>query len=448
MPFPALDPGDVNAFEKALATAERKLAVAAAAEDRALAAERSFESDAALLRSELGRIRDDQKAQLGEICGTFLGEDGQVYPAIPRYAMLDPKARLLGDPCGLMGNGQIYEAVLGMQQAFIDLASAKERRRQLDLEMADMQGRLNAQCARVHQLGELVYNKRTSQIKLRNHINMVDATISMVDRLADYVNNIGGYFSCTGEKCAAAYLFGTIYAAIGANALIAATAGEIAKVALEHAFEIQERDIEFAVLMNDCEEMVIDTRFDILALIRQIPQLELDVARVLRDVQAAASQLQTLHDQAQQLLAGLDESEALSENVQAALIDPNVRIYRDEAVLAADRTFVDAVREAYRSTRVFEYYTSRSYAPRSDLLLLRMATHGADNLQAYLGELENAYAEFEQEFGNPDTRVALISLRDDVVPRLDGNGCSARRPGRRCSGPGCRTWPTSMPGAT
>ena len=42
-----------------------------------------------------------------------------------------------------------------------------------------------------------------------------------------------------------------------------------------------------------------------------------------------------------------------------------------DAVLTADRTFQTAVKEAYKATKVFEYYTSQSYAALEKLFLIR-----------------------------------------------------------------------------
>jgi hypothetical protein len=60
----------------------------------------------------------------------------------------------------------------------------------------------------------------------------------------------------------------------------------------------------------------------------------------------------------------------------------------------------------------------------NDLFLVRMVAHGDYNLEAYLMELEDAYYGFEESYGNPDKRVAIVSLRDDIfaIPRLSDTG--------------------------
>jgi hypothetical protein len=108
----------------------------------------------------------------------------------------------------------------------------------------------------------------------------------------------------------------------------------------------------------------------------------------------------------------------------AARNDPNVRIYKNDSIETADRTFYSAVQAAYEATKVFEYYTSQSYAHDNDLFLVRMVGHGDISLDQYLGGLSDAYHQFQQSFGNPDNRVEIYSLRDDVlgIPHIDEHG--------------------------
>jgi hypothetical protein len=83
--------------------------------------------------------------------------------------------------------------------------------------------------------------------------------------------------------------------------------------------------------------------------------------------------------------------------------------------------FKRAVREAYRATQVYEYYTSQTYADKGKLFLMRMVSRGDPNLETYAQNLGEAYTEFEESFGLPDVRIAVVSLRDDIlqIPRLD-----------------------------
>jgi hypothetical protein len=73
---------------------------------------------------------------------------------------------------------------------------------------------------------------------------------------------------------------------------------------------------------------------------------------------------------------------------------------------------------------VFEYYTSQSYGDLEKLFLIRMIGSGDYNLENYLIELQNAFFDFEEQFGLPDTRLAILSLRDDIlrIPTKDQDG--------------------------
>jgi len=100
-----------------------------------------------------------------------------------------------------------------------------------------------------------------------------------------------------------------------------------------------------------------------------------------------------------------------------------VRIFRNDAVINADVAFEDALKAAYRATRLFEYHSSQSYAALGKLFLTRMVSAGEYNLENYLIELENAYYAYEERFGRPDVRVLVLSLRDDMlkIPYADGD---------------------------
>lgn len=84
-------------------------------------------------------------------------------------------------------------------------------------------------------------------------------------------------------------------------------------------------------------------------------------------------------------------------------------------MINAEVAFDAAIREAIRTTLVFEYYTSQSYAHRGDLFLTWLASRGQYNLDNDMNDLNNAFFEFEQEFGLPNLRVQVLSMRDDML---------------------------------
>ena len=60
----------------------------------------------------------------------------------------------------------------------------------------------------------------------------------------------------------------------------------------------------------------------------------------------------------------------------------------------------------YKATKVYEYYTSQSYAALGDLFLVRMVSSGSLNLESYVAELQNAFAQFEEQY--------LVPLEADI----------------------------------
>jgi hypothetical protein len=165
-----------------------------------------------------------------------------------------------------------------------------------------------------------------------------------------------------------------------------------------------------------------EARVDTLMLGLMRAQLEAQRADV--EAQRARGELRQLRLKAERLMAQQEETEQHLINVEAARNDPNVRIYANADVLNADKAFRDALVDAFRATRMFEYYTAQSYAAKEDLLLVRMAARGENNLQDYIINLDRDFADFQQLYGSPSQRVALISLRDDIfaIPEVDESG--------------------------
>jgi hypothetical protein len=139
-----------------------------------------------------------------------------------------------------------------------------------------------------------------------------------------------------------------------------------------------------------------------------------DLQAAHRNLQLAYSKLEKLRNKANLLQSQQEEMESMAIDVQAARNDPNVRIYKNSAVINADRAFDAAMLTAYKATKMYEYYTSQSYGKMDELFLIRMVAYGDHNLDNYLLELDGNFGDFEELYGNPDTRVEIISLRDDI----------------------------------
>src|SRR5690606_6082538 len=106
-----------NAFEVMFDIAQSRVTFARNREDQALASNRTFQTDTAQFQAELVRLKNTYEGQLAELCGTFEADDGRIYPAIRRYASQSRLPEQLGDPCGMLGNGQIHNALVAVQQA-------------------------------------------------------------------------------------------------------------------------------------------------------------------------------------------------------------------------------------------------------------------------------------------------------------------------------------------
>jgi hypothetical protein len=422
IPFPTLNQYEDNAFEVILKRTQQKLDTAKYREDLAIQKNLSFETDTQDFQAELVRLRMNYESQLSDVCGTFEGSDGKVYASVERYAALNEQARAMGDPCGLMGNGTIYEAFMGFEQSRLDLQKMVTAEQTLLTEIDIEKERVSAQCKVTLDMANFTYMQGQEVRSLDMEIANLRLGISMIDRAMGVVSGslqmISGGFSLVGAGLTAVYLAAAIPANAGAvvmESMINKKQNDIAGIHLETArWQTQVQ----------CSQAVIDSNARTAGMMLQVRQLELDALRAAHQVQLAMSEIQQQRNRAKRLEQELGESEQLSLNVAAARNDPNVRIYRNDAVVNADLSFKDALSEAYRLTRVYEYYTSTSYAARDKLFLIRMAQYGDYNLENYLIDLQNDYWAFEENYGWPETRVTILSLRDDLfrIPQADEAG--------------------------
>lgn len=170
--------------------------------------------------------------------------------------------------------------------------------------------------------------------------------------------------------------------------------------------------------------LLVNSEARIDSLLTGLRRAELTALRAELSARLAMGRLTSLWDQADRLIAQQEEAEQLLINLEAARNDPNIRIYRNTAILDADRSFEYALVDAYRATRVFEYYTAQCYAPLQELFLARMVSRGEHNLENYVIDLQRELRDFEESFGLPAMRVAEVSLRDDIfgIPETDQAG--------------------------
>ncbi len=435
IPFPALEPGDVNAFTKLLSAAKASAADAGKKEEVALSSTRAFDTDAAQFQAELIRIRNNYESQLADICGTFLGDDGLVHPATRTYAHLNEIGRLMGNPCGRVGNGKLHAAMGELELVGLDMKGVAAQYDRVLAEIEIERARVEQQCGLALKLADYRWAAQGQVATLEAAVRDAQRTqgdlgryLAKIEQLASLANcSVGTSSSCPQAAAAAATYVATYTVQ---TAAFAALDAEISSA--QDEISLINRTTTRWESQQQCEVMRTDSDAAVKKLLLDLASLDLEALKTQYRMKLAFADVQRLTNDATRTLAEQEETEQQTINVEAARNDPNVRIYKNDAVILADQTFTEAVADAYKATKVLEYYTSQSYAHLVDLFLIRMVAHGDYNLETYLSELENAYREFQQQYGNPDTRVEIVSLRDDVlaIPRLDGGGRSLSQASR------------------
>ena len=432
IPFPTLsNQVETSAFEVILGRAKNKILIAKERENDALNRNRAFETDAEEFQAELVKLRTNYENQLGDVCGTFEGQDGRIYPAIASYADLNTFTRRVGNPCGTVGNGSINQAMSQYESYLVDLKRIRTSFDNVLQEIEIERSRVSAQCGLIYDIAKYKYDWGQGRAALATTVSLAHATIAQIDRAIGYTGTIAGLSKCfviggtaVGSNCPAAAATTTIFS-------VASIAGGIAIAALDVGIAAAEQGISQIDLSTarweterQCDSAVIDSNARMAGLALRLNEIQLEALRAQYTVTSASSDIQRQLNLAKRLEQELSESEQFAINVQAARNDPNVRIYRNDAFINADLSFKDALQEAYRATKVYEYYTSQSYAKLEQLFLIRMVQFGDYNLSNYIAELENEYYLFEEEYGLPDSRVAILSLRDDIlnIPRVDDLG--------------------------
>ncbi|MDD9945079.1 MAG: hypothetical protein OXU20_28820 [Myxococcales bacterium] len=443
IPLPALDSNDFrqsNAYESLSATARQKVAVAREREQIALQSNRSQRVDTAAFQSELVRVRNTYENQLTDLCGTFEGLDGEIYPAIGKYAHLSDTATLYGDPCGRMGNGHLFQAMQQVEDAGLSLRGAILRHDNLYKQIAIEERRVKRQCGISKALLDIAVGEGDKRKSVQRIAGGSAIAMKTLQRGVERFKQFSRLRSCAGPTivpptagtCPQKIAAGVAIQVAGSAADATLSAVESVILDKELALtELENQRVEFE-LEQECVVAELDSEKRVKTLLTGLLGAELEAQRANYAVQLQLSEVQRLTNQAQRLSSQQAQAEALLLDVQAKRNDPNVRLYRNDDVLNADLAFDDAMRAVYRATRVFEYYTSQSYAKRDQLFLIRMVSAGEYSLENYMVELDNAFFEYEEQFGVPDRRVQILSLRDDImqVPLFDEAGRPLSRSGR------------------
>lgn len=439
IPFPVLYDTDNNAFEKVQARAQQLLADAKEKETLALEDNRSFETSSASFQSELSGIANEYDNQLAALCGSFtVNENGHqaVYPATPQYAYLSPATAKLGDPCGMVGNGQLTDSITNLNLATLNVEALTLAQANLNAEISDASARAKAQCQRLADFQTVTLKLKSQEVSLQKSVNVASAAVSQLQREKANVNSVLELTKCavgtstdcpTGMANMAIFMTASVAienVSIFLDSQISDMQGEIA--------DLQEAQLA-EQLGQECAALQIDLVFTLRDLNRKLLELAIEATKATQQVRLARSDMQKLRNQAVMLMKQQTEANDMAIDVEASRSDPNVRIYRNDTVVAADRTFNLAVREAYRLTKIFEYYTSQSYPDLDKLKLVRMVSHGDYSLESYVTDLVGAFQEFQEQYGAPSVRVAVISVKDDIfgAPNLGNNSTAVAQNTRK-----------------
>lgn len=442
IPFPAIDSAtgqSGGAFESLLAVSRQRLDLAKQREQVALAAGRQGRVDAAQFQADLVSLRNTYENQLAAACGTFRGDDGLIYPAIQKYSPQNAIALQLGDPCGRMGNGDIHTASLAAQDGALKVAGILQRHANILQDVSNEQQRMAAVCGVMAAQVDYTFTQSGITSSLQREIADQKATTAFI------TGSIGAAIaglqatSCEAIGCVKAAITGVAIGAMG----IASSGTQYssdAKIARreEDLRTLEASSVKFAssfqcnlAAANDggigaegLGIVQIESNARVASMLNDTLEVQIEALRADYALRGAVAEVQRMFNNAQRLQNQFEEAESLAIDIQQAQNDPNVRIYQNDAIINADVSFSDALATAYRLTRVYEYYTSQSYSRKEQLFLIRMVSSGQYNLENYLLQLENEYLLFGEQFGNPDLRVLVLSLRDDImnIPRLNTDG--------------------------
>lgn len=467
IPFPVLGAGDANAFERAMGIAEQRSSVAGAKEILALTSQQSQKVGMAQFQNELNAISINYEGELQELCGTVQGTDGMLYPAIPKYVEFFKDAGVLGaldgdneelrfmrqliyqDPCGRFGTGAFFKAQQASSVAELEYQVERQKWKNILTSIDLANDRVTDFCGLDFDFTKADgFDELDSKIgSLARKIADTEDAIDEIDRIREAtLDSIGAAADCVvAIASASADITQTakIVAGVACGANTVATV--VAHAATQPMVKSRKKTIrddtealsalegEMEVLMRkwehdmDCEVAQIDLTETIGNLAAQILTQKIELQKSMLNIEMARSEVQGIAARVQRLIAEYRETENLAINLAAAENDPNVRIYKNDAVINADRTFQSALEATYKATKVFEYYTGQSYAALDKLFLVRTVTFGDYSLESYLSELQDAYIEFQESFGVPDTRVMIVSVRDDIFQALlyDQNGMAS-----------------------
>lgn len=433
VPIPPMDTLDiniqaVNAFDVALGIANDRLTIALESEKVALAQKREFDTDKEAFKSELAKLQDDMDDEIGEYCGFFTGDDGGIYAAWAANASQSDATRAMGDPCGLVGNGSINDAKLALDGLIEDAKGVQLHIKNLNAKAEDLVAQVSAQCNRVTKLSDVLVSLEGKTTSLSTAKEAMDKTTETLDRVLGFMSDLREGSHCTvvagttnGGDCPSKLASTGVWLGVSIPLVAVATATSFVSVGLTDKLGKVEEEKTKVETLTECDAMKIDLQYDLKDLYREMIETQVEANKAGIALEQQLANIRGLTSYVYGSMGDYEQFTQLRIDAEAANNDPNIRIIKNEAIIRADKYFYRAMREAYRATRVFEYYTSQSYAGWEDLKIIRLAGVGERSLQDYLLDLEDAFLEFEYQFGQPDLRLEIVSMRDDIVPVLQKN---------------------------
>ena len=357
--------------------------------------------------------------------------------------MIDAASPNRGDGygCGFMGTGRIFQARAEVALARHDIQEIRQRLANLDEQIAIERRRVAAQCGLLEEQVAFEVKQGEDELDLQGVIAETQAQIEDTMEAQRHVEDVGNVLaSCSPTVSVSFGLGGGAGISFNPGQCIAAQSqldsrSDTAKQVNQKQTKLRDTEEKLRSIARDglrwrleknpdCALAQIDSEARTANLALEVLEVQLAAVALDYRVALAISKLESLQNEAAARELEWREARQMAVDVEAARNDPNVRIYKNDVVERADRSFREAVRAGYRATKIYEYYSSTSYADLDELFLVRMVNGGNPSLRSYLEDLEDAYDAFGARYGNPELRVAVVSLRDDVmmVPRLDETG--------------------------
>jgi hypothetical protein len=430
VPFPALASATASPVALLLQRAAERIDLAARSEARAIEERTNIDTSDAGFRSELTAFRVESDERLGAICGTFattINGVARTVPAIRRYASLSPDLVQVGDPCGLVGNGALFEAALDLEVATEELQLALTRLEALEDRIDRETERIERQCEITLDVAEVVFGAEgdvAALLRQRERAELIKSTvkttISSVLEVIDLLRcEVGLSTDCPMAAAALGiYTVGAIVSIAGSTTL------QVFVNTLQDEIRQIERNSARSERVAECDSFRLNGAIDLQQLALQRANAELALVQGQLAVQVMAQRIEALTHEVRRLEAEEAEARDLLIASASASMDPNLRLYRNSSIRLADDTFRSAQRSMWQAIRAFEYVTGQRWGGRDDLLLTRMVRAGSPSLEELYEELEDAWIAWRESAGDPELRLVIVSLRDDVlgVPRTDERG--------------------------